>query len=142
MSQNFQYPGIIKQVLYNNKHILTPTLYRGIEVVLTPCCTPSIASIVATCGQGDYNLTVTLNEAINLLGKGQASLYWNFGAPSNVILTTVTWNDSNQMSFEVPSFGAGTYDVTLELFLPTNSAGTAGVTLLSQPFSTVFPGCG
>jgi len=124
------------------KNLVNKTIYKAISEILSPCCTLNVKNITAVCGDGDYIMTVTLDHAVNLLGEGQVSLYWNFGAPFNVVLTTVTWNDSNEMTFHVPSFfGDGTYDVTLELFLPTNSSQTIGVTLVSIPLPVLFPSC-
>ena len=124
------------------KNLVNKTTYKAISEILSPCCTLAVQSITATCGRENYIVTVTLDHSVTLLGEGQASLYWNFGAPFNVVLTTVPWNDSNEMTFYLPDFfGAGTYDVTLELFLPTNSSQTIGVTLLSEPTSVIFPAC-
>ena len=117
------------------KHIVSKTLYRAFDILLSPCCSPVISNIEVECGS-DYNITVTFTNSINLKGKGDAFLI-----ADGLQIATTSWLDSNQVVFTGVSASAGTYDFQVKLFLPTNSEENIGVMLVSQTDETVLPSC-
>jgi len=117
------------------KHIVSKTMYRAIEILLNPCCTPVISSVDVEC-TSDYDITVTLTGAINLRGKGKALLIID-----EVIVSTVDWTDSNTIIFPNVTGTAGTYDMYVQLFIPTNSAETIGVSMNTATEDITLPSC-
>ena len=125
-----------RSILNQLKHLVSKTLYRAIEILLTPCCTPVIGSVESECDGIDYNITVTLTNPINLRGKGLAILLLG----GNVV-STETWTDTNQIVFTDVNGTAGTYDAQVQFFMPTNSEDTIGVSLYTDVVEITLPSC-
>lgn len=124
-----------RSILNQLKHLVSKTLHRAIEILLTPCCTPVISNIEVECSS-DYNVTITLTNSINLRGKGIAFLLID-----GLQVASTPWLDGSNVVFTDISATAGTYDIQIQLFMPTNSEENLGVMLISQVDETVFSSC-
>lgn len=112
--------NIKNSILAFIKHLVSKTVYRAIEVILTPCCSLS-GSAVVECIEDSSTLTITTNESIGFLGKG--SVLVNIDGTS--VPGSITEPDTITVSgLTVP---AGTYNLNIVVFLPTSSIGSSGV---------------
>jgi hypothetical protein len=103
------------------KRIVDKVLYRAIDVILSPCCDLT-ATAEATCtDSNDFDIVITTNPSIGFLGKGISTVTID-NVPYTGIVTEPT-----EIFVEGAAVGAGTYDVNIVIFLPTNSDGTVGV---------------
>mgnify|MGYP003675436673 CR=1 FL=1 len=98
----YKNPSAIKRsILAFVRHLLSKSLYRAFELLLSPCCPPVITNATAVCN-GDSTFTFS----------------------------------------NVPNYiEDDTVPVAIEMFLPTNTTETIGVTLYSNVFSLYFPLC-
>jgi hypothetical protein len=127
-----------RSILAQLKHIVSKTMYRAVEILLTPCCTPVISNVDVECnGDSTQTVTVTLANNINLRGQGQVTLYYN-GQP---VTAPVIWTDSNVAEFLVNVNNGDVTEVTILLTMPTNSQDSVGVFLLSNIAIVNFPTC-
>lgn len=124
-----------RSILAQLKHLVSKTLYRAIEILLTPCCTPTIVSSNVECN-ADYDVTVIFSNSVNLRGKGLATLLLDGN-----IVSTETWTDSNQVVFTDVNGTAGTYDAQVQFFMPTNSEETIGISLYANVGEITLPSC-
>ncbi|TXG82448.1 MAG: hypothetical protein E6R13_04810 [Spirochaetes bacterium] len=124
-----------RSLLAQLKHIVSKTVYRAIEVILTPCCAPVISNVDVEC-DADYNVTVTFTQAINLRGKGKAFL-----VIGGSIVSIEDWADTDSITFTDISGTAGTYDMYVQLFMPTNSDETLGISMNTTTEDIILPSC-
>lgn len=117
------------------KHLVSKTMYRAFEIILTPCCTPTIVNVDIVCGT-NYDITLTLTDVINLRGNGRAFLFIG-----GSVVGSESWTDSNTITFSNIPTAAGTYDMNLQLFMPTNTNKTVGVTMVTESQNIVLPTC-
>jgi hypothetical protein len=137
--------AIRRSILAFVRHLLSKSLYRAFELLLSPCCPPVITNATAVCnGDSTFNVTVTLANAISLAGVGFDSLvlFTGFG-PGWFVTATGYDAGTNTITFSnVPNyFNDETVPIAIEMFLPTNTTETIGVTLYSNVFSLYFPIC-
>lgn len=127
-----------RSILAFIEHMLTKTLYVAFEDLLNPCCENSILSVEAVCDEADnYTVTVTTTNTIGFLGKGGGQIIVN-----GVSFAVGTVVEPNQVVFEEVDVAAGTYDVQVDIFLPTNSESSKGVFNKLGIFENVeFPAC-
>lgn len=114
------------------------TLYRAFSIILDRCCNLSVKSIDVECvDTGEYDITIVTNEAIAFLGKGTAQVVVN-----DVVFGTGTITEPNTITFESVLIAAGSYDVSVTVFLPTNSDETIGVyKVIPTEESVTFSAC-
>jgi hypothetical protein len=126
------------------KFIVSKKVYKAIDILLTPCCHPVVKSTEATCNEenGATIVTIELVNSINLYGAGQGSIFLWFPDLNIFISTTTLYTDSNTIVFEFinPGLG-GTYDASVELYMPTSSDGLIGVSLSTEIFQITLPDC-
>ena len=79
------------------KHLVSKSLYRAIEILLKPCCDITITNVEAVCTEsgksGNYDVTITLSKAVNLLGQGYMLVFIG-----GRIVKFDSYNDSNTIS--------------------------------------------
>lgn len=126
-------------ILSTLKFITSKRMYRAIELLVSPCCTPVISVISAICGTGStVTVTITLDKSMSLLGIGDAEIYFN-GAK---ISASTSYLDGVTIKFTNIVVAAGAYtDAFITLKLPTNSDETMGVYLKSNAVSVTIPSC-
>lgn len=118
------------------KHIVGKTLTRAFEVLLTPCCgLTGTAEVSCNDDNTTYAIVVTTAESINFLGKGVATVLVD-GAQFTGVVT-----EPSTIFVETATLTAGTYDVNVTLFLPTNNDGTVGVFKTFTVADVVFASC-
>ena len=65
---------IKKNILNYISRLVSKTLYRSIEILFKPCCDITITNVEAVCtvdgDLGNYDITITLDKGINMLGNG------------------------------------------------------------------------
>lgn len=132
MANRLTSPTFIKTFL---KTISSKVLYRAIEVITSPCCNLTGTAEVSCEEDGDYTVTITTDPSIGFLGNGTATVVID-GTSNTGIVTEPT-----EIFVENVSVTAGTYDVNITLFLPTNSDGTVGVWKSFTIVDVVFPSC-
>ena len=137
--------AIRRSILAFVRHLLSKSLYRAFELLLSPCCPPVITNATAVCnGDSTFTVTVTLANAISLAGVGFDSLvlFAGFG-PGWFVNATGYDAGTNTITFSnvVPFSDDDTFAVAIEMFLPTNTTDTIGVILYSNIVSLYFPLC-
>jgi hypothetical protein len=126
------------------KFIVSKKVYKAIDILLTPCCHPVVKSTEATCNEenGATIVTIELVNSINLYGAGQGSIFLWLPSLNIFISTTTLYTDSNTIVFEFINSGlGGTYDASVELYMPTSSDGLIGVSLSTEIFQITLPDC-
>lgn len=127
------------------KNLVSKNIYAAIKILLNPCCTPVILEADTICDPENPTrtlLTVKFDKNITTFGNSVTSFY--IVAPSNNIFVG---SDSVDLTNGIATFSFtglqnSTFDIFLEIFMPTNSEGTIGVSVTSQGFEVEFPGCG
>ena len=136
--------NISKDCLAFIKFLVSKKVYKAIDILLTPCCHPVVKSAEATCNldTGATIITIELVNSINLYGSGQGSIFLWFPSFNFFVLATTTYTDSNTIVFEfIEPTGGGTFDASVELYLPTSSDGLIGVSLSTETFQITLPNC-
>ena len=124
------------------KFLVSKKVYKAIDILLTPCCHPVVKSAEATCNEGITVVTIELVNSINLYGAGQGSIFLWFPDLNIFISTTTLYTDSNTIVFEfINPVGGGTFDASVELYMPTSSDGLIGVSLSTEIFQITLPDC-
>ena len=140
------------------KHLVSKTIYRAIEILLKPCCDITILDVEATCSlvtPGNYDITITLDKSVNMLGNGIFFVSINKVLASSVGGSMLfQYNDSTKITLTNVNIGSnsgGTFTVDVFLLLPTgNAAGniqsaqdlTPGAfTIASSDIDFNFPSC-
>lgn len=126
---------VINNVLAFMQPFASKTLLRAVEVLLLPCC-DLVGTVEVECeNDGDYIVTITTDPTIGFLGKGTATVTVNgysyvgtITEPNTIVATNV-------------DPGAGTYDVGVVVFLPTNTDSNIGVYKSFTIEDVVFPAC-
>jgi hypothetical protein len=144
---------IKKNILNYISRLVSKTLYRSIEILFKPCCDITITNVEAVCNSvpsGNYDITITLDKGINMLGNGLLLILVNGlaigGGP-------IPYNDSNKIVLLDANIGdssGGPKAVNVFFILPgvplSNIQGfkdlTPGVfTLASSDLDFSFPDC-
>lgn len=123
------------------RNLVSKTILRAIDIILSPCCTSSIESVEVSCGEetGSYDLIIHLSESVPMLGKGFASI--QVGAIS-INDGPTPYNDTTIINATVQAgrITPGTYTVNVGLILQTG--GNRAVATLLEIQDIVFPDCG
>ena len=61
---------IKNNILNYISRLVSKTLYRSIEILFKPCCDITITNVEAVCNGTNYDITITLDKGINMLGNG------------------------------------------------------------------------
>mgnify|MGYP006872492381 CR=1 FL=1 len=114
------------------------TLQRAVQIITAPCCGLTIDSIDVDCvTTGEYDITVVLNESIGFLGKGTAQI-----VVDGVVFAEGVITEPKTIVFEGVLITAGSYDVDIKIFLPTDSNETIGAyKVLPTEESVTFAAC-
>lgn len=131
-------PQRVNSILNFIKPMVSKTIYKAISLLLTPCCTNSIISATASCdpnNTGNYIVTITLAEPINLLGNGEGLLLFDNVSPHIGNEEIFTWPDTNTITLtnvNIAPLSLGTASISLLLFLTTGGIKDA-LTVLNAP---------
>lgn len=117
--------------------ITTKTLYKAISILLYPCCKVTVVDAVATCGDGNIDIALTLSESVNFLGKGK----FIFVAASGQVVGVGEFSNGDTITFSSSISNDSTYSVSGFLLLPTNNSGDIGVYMSIPTFTLVVPAC-
>ena len=123
------------------KNLVTKKIYAAIKILLNPCCTPVILEADATCGEeeGEIILTIKFDKNITTFGDAVTSFY-AYIDPFNLYISSNSVDITNGVAtFSFSDVYGVTVPVVLEIFMPTNSEGTIGVSATSQPVSVTIP---
>lgn len=124
------------------KFLVSKKVYKAIDILLTPCCHPVVKSAEAICDGDITVITIELVNSINLYGAGQGSIFLWIPFLNIFVFATTTYTDSNTIVFElIDPIGGGTFDASVELYLPTSSDGLIGVSLSTETFQITLPNC-
>ena len=124
------------------KFLVSKKVYKAIDILLTPCCHPVVKSAEAICDGDTTVVTIQLVNSINPYGAGQGSIFLWFPSLNIFVLATTIYTDSNTIVFEfINPGGGGTFDASVELYLPTSSDGLIGVSLSTETFKITLPNC-
>lgn len=126
---------IKRTILRTIQGLVSKSVYRAIELILSPCCHPVIKGTPKVeCAEDKYIITIQLDKPINLYGLGVETLFlWIpdvdvFVAVKSIDVTT------NTITFEIFGEIGGTLEASVEFYLPTSSDGLIGVSLSTEPF--------
>ncbi len=130
---------IKKNILNYISRLVSKTLYRSIEILFKPCCDITITNVEAVCNGTNYDITITLDKSINMLGNGLL-----FVLVDGVVVTVdggglIPYNDSNKivlLDSDIGDSSGGSKGVTVLFLLP--GAPLSNVTDLSQLTPGVF----
>jgi hypothetical protein len=132
--------AIRRSILAFVRHLLSKSLYKAFEFLLSPCCPPSIRATVACVGS-TYTVTLTLDNSISFGSESFATLIIDPATGNNEIGGIATYFGGNTIEFTGVSATAGAANLQLELFSPTNSTLDAGVATYSNTVNVTFPAC-
>lgn len=141
---------IKKNILNYISRLVSKTLYRSIEILFKPCCDITITNVEVVCtvdgDPGNYDITITLDKSINMLGNGLLFILVDGVAIGD---GPFPYNDSNKIVLLNVNINntPGDYDVAIFFLLPSSPAIsfetlTPGVFTFANTASTVeFPSC-
>jgi hypothetical protein len=137
---------IKKNILNYISRLVSKTLYRSIEILFKPCCDITITNVEAVCNGTNYDITITLDKGINMLGNGLLLIQVDGVSIGD---GPIPYNDSNKivlLNIDINNI-PGNYDVSIFFFLPASPATsldtlTPGVFTFAGPVGPVeFPSC-
>ena len=144
---------IKKNILNYISRLVSKTLYRSIEILFKPCCDITITNVEAVCNSGNYDITITLDKSINMLGNGiLLVIVENFVTVVDGS-ALIPYNDSNKivlLDSDIRDSSGGPKGVSVFFLLPGTSLSnltdfsqlTPGVfTLASSNRDWTFPSC-
>lgn len=131
---------IKKNILNYISRLVSKTLYRSIEILFKPCCDITITNVEAVCSSvtsGNYDITITLDKSINMLGNGIILVLVDGVVASTNSEGLTPYNDSNKivlLDSDIGDSSGGPKNVTVLFLLP-------GVPLSNiQGFKDLTPG--
>ena len=114
---------IKNNILNYISRLVSKTLYRSIEILFKPCCDITITNVEAVCTEdgdpGNYDITITLNKSVNMLGNGLLLVLVD-----KVNIGLFPYNDSNKivlLNVDINNI-PGDYEVTIFFLLPSSPA--------------------
>ena len=129
-----------RTVLKTIQGLVSKTLYRSIEILFQPCCDVTITNVEAVCNSvtsGNYDITITLDKSINMLGNGIILVLVDGVVASTNSEGLTPYNDSNKivlLDSDIGDSSGGPKNVTVLFLLP-------GVPLSNiQGFKDLTPG--
>lgn len=144
----YKNPSAIKRsILAFVKHLVSKTLYKEFDLLLSPCCVPTISVSDSSCSttSGVYGVKWnTVSISTSLLANQEVQIfitaeeYPDAGVIQKITLdSNGNWTGSLQSSFEGSPF-VGAYNLSLVLtVLPTNLS----VVYRSIPIVVNVPNC-
>lgn len=147
---------IKNNILNYISRLVSKTLYRSIEILFKPCCDITVTNVEAVCSSvtpGNYDITITLDKGINMLGNGLLLVLVNGVVVTVDDIPLIPYNDSNKIVLLDSNIGdssGGSKGVTVLFLLPGTplsnvtdlSQLTPGVfTLASNNLDFSFPSC-
>ena len=130
---------IKKNILNYISRLVSKTLYRSIEILFKPCCDITITNVEAVCNSGNYDITITLDKSINMLGNGLLLVIVENFVTVVDGSALIPYNDSNKivlLDSDIGNSSGGFKSVDVFFFLP--GAPLSNVTDLSQLTPGVF----
>jgi hypothetical protein len=132
---------IKKNILNYISRLVSKTLYRSIEILFKPCCDITITNVEAVCNGTNYDITITLDKGINMLGNGLLLILVDGVSIGD---GPFPYNDSNKivlLNVDINNI-PGDYDVSILFLLPASPATsfeslTPGVFTFANTASTV-----
>lgn len=131
---------IKNNILNYISRLVSKTLYRSIEILFKPCCDITITNVEAVCSSvtpGNYDITITLDKGINMLGNGTLLVFVDGVIASTNFEGLIPYNDSNKivlLDSDIGNSSGGFKNVFILFLLP-------GVPLSNiQGFSQLTPG--
>ena len=88
---------IKNNILNYISRLVSKTLYRSIEILFKPCCDITITNVEAVCNGTNYDITITLDKSINMLGNGIILVLVNGVTASASDEGLIPYNDSNKI---------------------------------------------
>jgi len=147
---------IKNNILNYISRLVSKTLYRAIEILFKPCCDVTITNVEAICtvdgNPGNYDITITLDKSVSMLGKGLALII----VGDNLVYTTdgflFPYNDSTKIVLTNVNIGSassgGDFSVSILFLMPggvfynTTKGLTPGVfTIATSDVDFNFPSC-
>jgi hypothetical protein len=129
-----------RTVLKTIQGLVSKTLYRSIEILFQPCCDVTITNVEVDCSSvtpGNYDITITLDKSINMLGNGVLLVIVDNVVASTNYEALIPYNDSNKivlLDSDIGDSSGGPKNVTVIFLLP-------GVPLNNiQGFKDLTPG--
>jgi len=144
---------IKNNILNYISRLVSKTLYRSIEILFKPSCDITITNVEAVCSSvtpGNYDITITLDKSINMLGNGSVLILVGGVVNGN---GPIPYNDSNKivlLDSDIGDSSGGSKGVYVLFLLPGTplsnvtdlSQLTPGVfTLASSDIDFSFPSC-
>jgi hypothetical protein len=111
-----------RTVLKTIQGLVSKTLYRSIEILFQPCCDVTITNVEAVCNGTNYDITITLDKSINMLGNGILLVIVD-----GVVVTVdgteglIPYNDSNKivlLDSDIGDSSGGSKSVNVLFLLP------------------------
>jgi hypothetical protein len=133
--------AIRRSILAFVRHLLSKSLYKAFDFLLSPCCTPDILSATVACVGSTYTVTLTLANSFDFGSNASATLIIYPATGNNEIGGGTTYSGGNTIVFTTVSATAGAAALKLNLFLPTNSTSSSGVITYSNGVNVTFPAC-
>lgn len=145
-----------RTVLKTIQGLVSKTLYRSIEILFQPCCDVTITNVEIDCSSvtsGNYDITITLDKSINMLGNGILLVLVDGVIASTNSEGLNPYNDSTKivlLDSDIRDSSGGFKSVDVLFLLPgvplNNIQGfsqlTPGVfTLASNDIDWYFPSC-
>ena len=91
---------IKNNILNYISRLVSKTLYRSIEILFKPCCDITITDVQVDCSSvtsGNYDITITLDKSINMLGNGILLVLVDGVVASTNSDGPTSYNDSNKI---------------------------------------------
>jgi len=125
---------IKKNILNYISRLVSKTLYRSIEILFKPCCDITITNVEVVCtvdgDPGNYDITITLDKGINMLGNGLLLIQVDGVTIGD---GPIPYNDSNKivlLNVDINNT-PGDYDIIIFFLLPSSPV---------TSFETLTPG--
>lgn len=141
---------IKNNILNYISRLVSKTLYRSIEILFKPCCDITITNVEAVCNGTNYDITITLDKSINMLGNGLLLVLVEDFITVIDSSALTPYNDSNKIVLLDANIGdssGGPKGVSVFFLLSASPATsletlTPGVfTLATSDLDWTFPSC-
>jgi hypothetical protein len=112
---------IKKNILNYISRLVSKTLYRSIEILFKPCCDITITNVEAVCNGTNYDITITLDKSINMLGNGVLLVLVDGVVASTNYEGLIPYNDSNKivlLDSDIGDSSGGPKNVNVLFLLP------------------------
>lgn len=150
---------IKNNILNYISRLVSKTLYRAIEILFKPCCDITITDVQAVCtvdgDPGNYDITITLDKSVSMLGKGLALIIVGNNVVYNTDGLSFPYNDSTKIVLTNVNIGSassgGNFAVSILFLMPVgvydgNVKGVKGLTpgaftIADSSVDFNFPSC-